>query len=660
MAETERINISTQTGDYVGINYSDGQKHLYSVHPDTEKLTDLKKAEFLAERGYKPYTPAEREQAKAEKAEREEQARKAGDVALDAVTDDPEGLKKPELQLGPAVWHSVKAGLGGNNDLKVNVLGPSQKYPDGINPRSGVLYVELVAEDGTRYTNVRADRLEFADTPEAEGAAGARKTGKAMDAEADEVVARLDEVLPPSDREKREKARGEKKEKTIEERFDNLKLEMDQKFNELKRSLEQLGAPASGGAEAKPADSADRQAKPEASGQKDRELGNKIGDPGKVEIRGQDRDGRPFIYRINDKGEWEVSRNGDLAKEWFPATHQGMVRDLGEIPMFAVPDGEDKPGGEGVDAEIMEASLARIAEIQKEMSENPTPERLAELIKELGEEQAKMQESWDSAPAEEVSETAETAISEAEAVDNSKKRGRGIFQKAKDALNRLRGRVYGAHSQANTAINGRGESGTVIVADADTSAGDVPPEGRKQVTVFDEEGKPVSETHEVHEKDEKDRRRRLGMVAGGLLVGGAVVAAFLLGSKYGGHDVINNFCDGKPSGIGPDHMPNGGGNLGLQAEHVDFFNNAPGHRITALESVGLHPGQDSAGRQIIADLQGNTVVGADQLPNGIAKENGVLSEAAVKALRAKGFEVGYEQLQNVGDNKGNLYMSVVR
>ncbi len=91
--------------------------------------------------------------------------------------------------------------------------------------------------------------------------------------------------------------------------------------------------------------------------------------------------------------------------------------------------------------------------------------------------------------------------------------------------------------------------------------------------------------------------------------------------------------------------------------HVEFFDPSPGHRISAIQLPnGMRLGHDSAGHDIL--LKGHQVVLSHaDVPGGVTKENGVLSQKAVEILRGQNFKVAYQGLQNTADSK--FYMSVV-
>lgn len=573
MTENTPKSFNTAQGRFDVIKYTNGPEHLYSVdaggrhthvghesvmqgHTVQERKEHLREhaaeneeylklvdeGKLIHEKGrHKGHlTPEGQEFFKSS----EEKARKAGEKALEGAQEQAEG---GELRTGKAVWHSRKAGKGDKNDLDVTVIGPSSKYPDGV--RNGVLYADIETADGTRYTT-RADRLEYPNGPTTEGATSARETGEDMNDQADKVVERLDEIIPPSEKENNGGSKAEKNLiKDLQKRFDELQKRNDERFDKFSQALELIAKGENQAAADLLNEAKTEVRQPERKGSEKkedsskgkRELGDKVGDANQAEIRGQDAEGRPYIYKKNEKGEWIVSRNGNLAQEWWPATPEDIARDTGLGGLASQKSSESREGEEdGVDAEQMEASMTRIAEIQKEMSENPSPERLKALIEELGAEQAKMKEAWDKAPDAKEPEPEERrtrvlALTPEEAKRNSEERRKNIFRRAWD---RMRSPFYRTHARVVTGPM------------PEDAAAEVPPEGGKVVTVVDEQGQPVRQ--EVYERD---RRRRNALLAGALVVGG-LVGAYFLGRHTGTTHIIHEFCNGhKGTGIGPDHLP---------------------------------------------------------------------------------------------------------
>jgi hypothetical protein len=155
------------------------------------------------------------------------------------------------------------------------------------------------------------------------------------------------------------------------------------------------------------------------------------------------------------------------------------------------------------------------------------------------------------------------------------------------------------------------------------------------------------------------RRRGLGLLAAGMIVASAVTAYFAqkhgvaspgVPHAPGEHGAAGGILPGNGA---PEHGPHG-------AEHISFIDPSEGHRRTGgVLPNGLDWGHDGSGHEIIVDNHGATVVGADQLPHGIMKANGALSDGAVSALRKAGYNVGYVPMDNVTGQNGNLYAPVV-
>jgi hypothetical protein len=618
------IKISTEQGDFT-FDKNENTKHVDKFMDINNVPVKLTHDEILAMHGH-----VSREKSE----EHEEQAGKVGDVAVESIVEEPEKPKSREFKPGPATWHSRQAGKEGKHSLKVEVMGPSKKYPDGINPRNGKLYVELKTEDGTLQKNVLAERLEYPERPLAEGAAEARRIGEDMDAEADEMERRLDEILPPS-----KKELDSKREKTIEEKFDELKKESDQRFKELMEQIKNLSeAPT---LVLKPEDGGSQKSK-EAPGSgvpEQREIGDKVGDPGQVEHRAQLTDGTPVIFRRNGPNDWVYSRNGNLAKEWFPTSADHMKNMLGyEIISQIEGSQEPVPAGGAQGARIYQAGGTETGQ-DRGVPSSPeggvpsqdTPEQKLENQKnkikaifdrltatmdqgerdkveeELGEELDKlyliMQENTDTDDAA-AAETPTDDVNDSEVIDENKGWWRRARDKTKSYLRN-----------------------PIITAKTDTM-------------------------NFITEKNPRKRRRNmLAVLAGGLLAGYLVSRGFHFGGGGPEHPTAGGLFPGEHGG--PIH-----GNHGV--EHEAFFNNsADGHRRTAMMlPEGLNPGHDAQGHEIIIDSQGNPVVSHAEAPD-IARGSGVLSPKAAEVLHSKGYNVSYMHLQNTPDRNSQLYESVV-
>jgi len=443
-------SFDTAQGKFDVVKYVNGPEHIYSVesgHMSHDKVINAHHDPELQKKWDE---------------EREEQARRAGDVALDATHDEA------EQPLGPA----------------------------------------------------------------AEGAAAARKISEAMNGQADEVVARLDKILPEV----------EKREKTLEEKFDALQKNSDRQFKLMTNALELIAAgkyeEAAGLLRGEKLNK-----KPSSAAEPEKNLNQS----GEEEYRTQDMSGHPVIirHRLSDNS-WRISKNGDNPSDWFEY-NEDIIRSYGIEPGVTQPDsvvsGEsvDSEKEDTVDADAMEASMARLAAIQKEMSENPSQERMQELINEFAQENAKLSGTWEKG----TETTEEVAITKVMAIENGGKRKRSIFQRASDFFRRKKP----AEEAAAAAV----AAGAVVEGE---------PGAPQKIEVTD------ASASEAEAKEKKERRRYSRRVLGALAVGGGLVAAYYLGRN--GHPttefntMINNFCQGHGiSGFGPDHLP-------IHHSHVDL------------------------------------------------------------------------------------------
>ena len=309
MPETTH-SFNTSQGKFDVIKYSNGAEHVYKVEDGGKQHISNDK---VIEAHHDPALQEKWDQ------EREEQARKAGDVALDSVHGEPEQPAEAQpLRTGEAFWQKAK---DDKNKVKVTVLGPSPDLPGGIDPHNNVLYVELVTDSGSHYSKVRADRLDYPESKLAGPSADSRQAGEEMDEQADEAVAKLDEVIPPSEKEKKEAEEAEAYAKMNDfekalHRFDKAQKKRDEKLEKALRGLDlwvqgktdeaaKLIAEARG--EAKEGGRDDN--KPEDKPDKDNDRVE--------EYRSKDASGHDVILRrkLSD-GSWRISRNGDNPRTW--------------------------------------------------------------------------------------------------------------------------------------------------------------------------------------------------------------------------------------------------------------------------------------------------------------------------------------------------------
>ncbi|MBX4190728.1 hypothetical protein KW794_01435 [Candidatus Saccharibacteria bacterium] len=554
--------------------------------------------------------------------ERKEQAREAGDVALEGVVQEPKpsSPEKPgnqEVRTGEkAIWHSRKAGKGGKNDINV-IVG------EKLGEKDGVVYVKIVTEDGTPY-KTRADRLEYLKTPQEASSEAAEDFSNAVD----EQVKNLDGIIPPTRKEK-EAARD----KTLEEKFDDLKKESDKRFEELKKLIEARVGIRDGNTISTPEASADVKEDSRGSSKTDenngypirRDIevaiddGTHIGHNGKLNGKHERREDQATVVTAAPKAPEEVVVTAGAPSEMrtYPG---GRRRAIGNGGGYEA--GGRSADGDQVDAETMDKlddALNKISDREKALWQeygSASPERQKEIIDELRQlktdrdkvEKAR-QDVWHAASSEEVLAGGDGETTPDGDETKQEENKRGWFGKRWDKLKK------------SIATN------------------------------------PLSRayTNVITEQDPKKRRRYiLGSFVGGIVVG-------VLLSKYGIHH-------GGGGGGGQEHGVTGSGIFpgngtpehGAHGiEHMDYFNSSEGHRITgAVLPDGLHFNHDSNGHRIITDNYHNVVVSHEEAPS-IAKESGVLSDRAAEVLRSKDFTVGYMPVENVNNAAGNLYQSVV-
>ncbi|MBI2592079.1 hypothetical protein HYW36_01230 [Candidatus Saccharibacteria bacterium] len=309
----------------------------------------------------------------------------------------------------------------------------------------------------------------------AEGAASAREVDQEMAAQVDALSMRLDEILPAR----------EHVEQTISEKFDQLEERLNRRFEELSRRLQEMETELAAQRgetraypSAEPSEAATRvmASTTAENGDGQRELGNRIGDPGQAEVRGQNQEGQPFIYRRRADGQWEVSRNGDQASEWFPATADDMLGDLGIVSASVITP--ERPAASGP------TKLPRSEEARSQ----PAAEQPSEEVEEVD------------------AEAMDEALGAAWAAMES---GRSSYDEARGHLRRAM-EIWGGQAS-------RAGGGTPPAAEA---------------------GGPVSPESAGVTQERRSRLRRHGRRAiGALLVAGGLVGAFFLGRHFG-YDIV--------------------------------------------------------------------------------------------------------------------------
>jgi hypothetical protein len=501
--------------------------------------------------------------------------------------DNNEKHATAEKTSGRAVFTTRKG-----DKINMNIVGPSKKYPDGKNPASGKLYLEGVAEDGNRFEHVSAERVEFLD--ERDVATEIKKPAEAKNKELSfkersahpETILRLQEaydkkfkqamreqtILDLNDPSMKEKVAEQIRSQVVDEYLqdlpeqdkadrENLKSNLinamgqDPDFLEAQRKL--MGSPASAEKESQSKD---------------------------VRIKSIDHNGNKYVIEVRTDGtpvriNRNVNKNWEVVSEtgWFD--YNGLEMDIlnppGEPGEEAngragtpnqrheiTPDPED----DGIDVEAMEATMARIEQLQNELAALATePERMAEaaaLHRELADEMAKLRRIWNAAPTETIGgeETEVTqVISPEEAQEAVNKRKQNIFQKMRDKLRRR-----------------KEEPVPVPVAGAAVVERD--------------------------RKSEKDRRTLAGVVVGGLLVGGTALVTWYL-TKQGHHpDIINNFCDGGRHAW--ENRPGGGGGGGHGHSLVEGLPKGIHYEELKVHSGNWHD-------TIWTHVQGKTSAGGD-------------------------------------------------
>ncbi len=250
--------------------------------------------------------------------------------------------------------------------------------------------------------------------------------------------------------------------------------------------------------------------------ERESQVGNIVGEPGQMEVRLQDAEGQPHIYRRETGGNWRESRNGDNAHEWFDANPQNVARALGlEVPA-ATGETPAEPG-------------------ERPAETPPTPEELRFQAMENRitalEEQIRLLrgELAGRAPAGETPETPgeseevdaeemDAALAELDAAMVAMDAGAADYAQARERLQNARARVAGAWNgeqpPASGGGDGNGEQGGAAVVAATEISG----------------GKPENP------RQRRERMRKWGRRAlGAALVTGGLVGAFFLGKHFGTH-----------------------------------------------------------------------------------------------------------------------------
>lgn len=128
----------------------------------------------------------------------------------------------------------------------------------------------------------------------------------------------------------------------------------------------------------------------------------------------------------------------------------------------------------------------------------------------------------------------------------------------------------------------------------------------------------MTEEEEIDGFTESDRRTGNIALASVVTAGALAVGAYFLG-RYTGHHIVNHYYENK--------TPSNGA-------HIDFYNPAPGHRLSgAVLPKNLHI-TSLSGRDVIIDNKGQMVVG--HLKEGLFDRQGNLSRGARAVLRSKG------------------------
>lgn len=462
-------------------------------------------------------------------------------------------------------------------DLEGEVLGPSKKYPDGKRPETGELYYEVrvkIHGKDVVWDNVNAKNVEFKDEPASSAPESSPKTNPERRKFLEKVLRIHEEVekrfkkaqkeqtfLDLSDPSLNSAAREQIKKQVIDENLADIPDDQkEQARSDIESALKD-------GPE-KLTRERDTLRNAEVGGVTG-EIGNKLGDPGEMEIRGQDKDGNPFIYRKKD-GKWYVSRNGNLAKEWFESTPEGMQQDIGlNLMSGETPDTKPEERGEDdetVDVERMEASMARLKTYNQQLKEALDAgdyEKAKEIQGQIDEELENQRKVWGG----EVEETAETvAMSDETAKEIAEQRRKSLWRRAVDRFRR------GFRRGKDDMTPGP------LVAEDESTNGGAPSR--------------VVEVEETREKRERDRRGLVGFAAGALAVGGTALITWALMRQGHPQEVIQQFIMGKNNFInnGHDMFVNITGHAHEHAKHAIDFSNLNPNTIHAHTPLEFHKG----------------------------------------------------------------------
>lgn len=523
---------SARIGNYDNVEptvYTSGAHHLYEVDPETGKKKHVSSDEYLKGWGYDPKVrkievssepvetpiqgaalPAIAEGAASARETIEEMNGQAdaGIDRLEQIIPPNENLAIADTERKFQNGQKVRVVTSGENGDKTED-GWEIVDTKGRNTHGEIVYV-LKNPDGTDTRDIAESLLENMQlaptaataeapiqTPEpgatlsavAEGAASAREIGQDMAAQVEALSRRLDEIIPSQTLERR-----------IAEKFDQLEERFNRRFEELNARMQTMESKLSaqrGDTRTYPPSEASTlvAASPAAeNGDGRRELGDRIGSSGQVEIRGQNQEGQPFIYRRREDGQWEVSRNGDSASDWFPATEADIARELGFGLSSPAPT-EGPPSDRG------------------RAPREPTPEGRPSQ-EEAGEVDA---------------EAMDAALAELDAALAAMDAGAADYAEARRHIQRARQRVGAVWNNEQPPAGGGGNDGGA------------PPVAEAAAPV------PAGPESANAAQERRSRLRRHGRrVIGALLVAGGLVGAFFLGRHFG-YDVIPG-PDGK---VGP-------------------------------------------------------------------------------------------------------------